>query len=312
MKLWALMAVAMALTACMGDDIKPNKSQQFITSSIRHCDTPAHYRKSLLMIDWQQASSAEHAPHPKLTKRYIEGLRAALSPDNLQIYTDYNAKLIGYDKADRDYPSLSEQVVSLARKAGVQYVLHGRMAVSDGELSTLGTMAEAMDFRMLGSQDRHLEMELSLYDGVTGGRVAYGTFQLDTEVARVDQRNMYDTGNMSFTDLFGDDVDFMLASQAGFVQGTMKCLPLQAQVTRKYRDTLIVDVGGYHGVQVGDRFKIARRQDWGKYRQLDTGVQFRDYNLVEITQVGIDTSQAKVVDEAIQDVTKDDLIVVSH
>lgn len=312
MKIWTIFAVAVSLTACLGEDIKPNKSQQFITSSLRHCDAPAHYRKSLLMIDWQQASSAEHMPHPKLAKRYMEGLRAALSPENLQIYTDYNAKLIGYDKADRDYPSLSEQVVSLARKAKVQYVLHGRMAVSDGELSTFGAMADAMDFRMLGSQDRHLEMELSLYDGVTGGRVAYGTFQLDTQVARVDQRNTYDTGNMSLSDLFGDDVRYMLASQAGFVQGTMKCLPLQAQVIRKYRDTLIVDVGSYHGVNVGDRFKIARRQDWGKYRQLDTGVQFSDYNMVEITQVGIDTSQANVVEEAIQDVTQDDLIVVSH
>ena len=312
MKAWLAVLLFTVLLGCSGADIKPLKSQQFITSYIKQCDTPKHYRKSLLMIDWQQASHSDDAPSPVLVKRYIEGLRAAISPSNIQIYTDYNAKLIGYDRADTDYPSLSEQVVNLARKARVQYVLHGRMLVNDQALSSLATMADVFDFRLLGSVHRNVEMELSLYDGVSGARVAYSTFQLNTEAERLHQRSVYDISQLTLQDMFGDDIDFMLASQAGFVQGTMKCLPLQAQVLRKERETIIVDVGSYHGVQVGDRFKIARRQDWGKYRSLDTGIQFGNYNMVEIIQVGIDTSQAKVVEEAIQDVSQQDLIVSSH
>jgi hypothetical protein len=312
MKIVLSMLLVLLLSGCFGQAVKPNKSRQFVSAAISHCEAPQRYRKSLLMIDWQQASQPDATPHPQITKRYIEELRAELSPENLQIYTDYNAKLIGYDRADIDMPSMADQIVNLARKAHVQYVLHGRMLVDDRELSTLAEVADYLDFRLMGSRARAIEMELSLYDGISGSRVANGTFALNTDVARLHQRNLYDTHSLSLKEALGDDIALLLKSQAAFVQGTMKCLPLQAQVLRRFRDTMIVDVGSYHGVQVGDRFKIARRQDWGKYRQLDTGIQFTEYNMVEITQVGVDTSQARVIDDTVQEVTEDDLIVSSH
>jgi len=306
-KLFLVMAI-LAIQGCFWQDVKPQQSLILVPPAQAQCNAPDKYRKSVLLIDWQQTSPADSALPPMITQHYIESLRAKLHSNTLQLFTDYQASLIGLNKAQRDYPSVAEQIKSLARRANVQYVLQGSIEISDHELSALSGVADYLDFRVMGNQDRELRMELSIYDGITGARMAYSTFRLDTEVARYYQRNPTELDSIRLSDVIGKDINQLLVSQANFVKSAMGCLPLQARVVRKYQESLILDVGSFHGVEVGDNFKIARRQDWGKYRSFDTGIQFADYNVVQITQVGIDSSKAIVLEDATQDVSQDDFV----
>jgi len=308
MKKLFLVMVVLAIQGCFWQGVKPQQSLILVPPAQAQCNAPDKYRKSVLLIDWQQTSPADSALPPVITRHYIENLRAKLQSNTLQLFTDYQASLIGLNRAHVDVPSEAEQIKTFARRGKAQYVLQGSIEISDQGLSAFSDVVNYLDFRVMGKQDREIRMELAIYDGITGARMAFGTFRLDTEVARYYQRNPIDLDSISLSDVLGDDINQLLVSQADFVKSAMRCLPLQARVVRKYQESLILDVGSFHGVEVGDNFKIARRQDWGKYRSFDTGIQFTDYNVVQITQVGIDSSKAIVLEDATQDVSQDDFV----
>jgi len=312
MKKFLTLIVLFLVSGCIGQQVKPQKSEEYVPPAQALCDVPNKYRKSLLMIDWTQTSPPDSSLEPVVTKRYLNSLRASLRSNTIQLYTDYQTGLVGLNRAQTDFPSVADQIKAIASRSSVQYVLHGSIQMNDNAFSTLSDVANYLDFRVMGKRDRDIYMALSIYDGVTGARLANSTFRLETEVARYYQRNLADIDSARLEDVMGENIAELIVAQANFVEATMSCMPLQAQVVRKYRDTLILDVGSYHGVQVGDQFKIARRQDWGNYRQFDSGIQFSEFSLAEITQVGVDSSQAIVLEATIQDVNKNDLVVSSY
>lgn len=145
--------------------------------------------------------------------------------------------------------STSQQVISdLSQTLGVQFIL-------DGIIMDMGKTEH-----LFGVGLRHIEVELTLYDGITGSVVS--KFR-DSGTVWEQRLLDFPTTTPALNEKFfaapiGQETDKVLRHLADLVSLRLQSLPFTARVVRAKANQVYFDVGAMANIQVGDVFMTYR------------------------------------------------------
>ena len=141
-----------------------------------------------------------------------------------------------------------EAVMLIAAKTGAQFVLHGMVANagSGPGKGILGTSIGA-------GKKRYIELELSVYDGLTGTRLMLRRY---TEQAAGDVKvgnNKPFGSSIFFESEFGQALNRLLDLSVKEIVGALKSIPFSARIVKVQEKTVFLDAGSDSRLKPGDK-----------------------------------------------------------
>jgi hypothetical protein len=222
------------------------------------------------IADFDTGVAREMARRLQSTGRYTVHLTDTL-PFPLQ-HTEFTHDPDGSVSADR--------VKAIAGQAGSQFVVTGRILDAGatpgltpylGHTSTLNAGQGALfplpfaDLAVgLARQPRHrrLEIELLVYDGLSGALIGQQRFTTETGGSVTVGRDKPVGSVAFFRTRFGTATDALLGAMVQASEKDLDCLPFMARVVRIDHGRAIIDSGTTAGIRPGDKM-TAFRQDSG-------------------------------------------------
>lgn len=170
-----------------------------------------------------------------------------------------------------------EWIRQLARRYSVQFIIGGVVRdtafegerydlthgteVREGERkSTLGI--PGISFTQFGfkatPKARYFEMDISVFDGVSGARIATERLQgrVEGEVS-MPKNSRFASARFFATD-YGQLVDNKLNEAVQWADKSLACIPFSARITRVENGRLYLDAGATSRLQPGDRLQVFR------------------------------------------------------
>jgi hypothetical protein len=211
----------------------------------------ARYRKrvALLQLDVLHRQQISDVPGIE-TSIPKELLRRIENTDNF-VGIDATQAMIN-DKESSD-AAIAQRVIALAEQSGAQIVV-------------AGTIRDMSILSGLVFDDRAIELELSIFDGISGVRISRQRFS-----ERVPYTGYQKTGtsavshNFFTTTRFGKALDHILDSQAALLEKELKAIPFSARIINIQGQDIIFDAGASARIEVGDTL-MAYRVDVDPYR----------------------------------------------
>lgn len=149
---------------------------------------------------------------------------------------------IGYPplKASPDALSSTDDAREIAFKTGSQFVLSGVIDAGVGRADS----------------DRWIEVEIDIYDGLTGVLIAQRRHGMDISGANeIETRSLFGSAKF-FATPFGQRFDVFMKSLVEDTRKDLRSLPFMARITDIDNSKVYVDAGAVSHMEPGDKFKV--------------------------------------------------------
>lgn len=215
------------------------------------------YRKRIAILGLMGQAQQNTVDLPNILQRYPKALLQELNQDRLITIdgTQFYLEIPGHYPSGKIVAPIHDQVTLLAKQLGSQLIISGRIV----DLSTQKKSSwYQQPLELFKSPNRHIAIEIQIYDGLTGTLIHS---ELQQESTR-DSMNMNRPAVMSQSFLLGDlgeSLSSLLKKQAHSVHESLACLPMLARITHINRDGIHFDAGIDSFLRPGDRLRLFRR-----------------------------------------------------
>ncbi len=217
-------------------------------------DALSHYRRKVAVSQFHVLDRTQVADLPGIEVALAQELERRLSLDDRLLALDASQYLLPLSGADvlsqrRILGALppardAQQVAAeFAESLGVQFVVSG--AIRDLGVSN----------RFLGQQLRNIELDIFVYDGISGAEVARHRVNETAEKSGYGELMPRDAGLMTekfFASPFGRQVDKTLDKLVDLIVADVTTQPFTARVIRSEGRQVYFDAGGRANLRVGD------------------------------------------------------------
>jgi len=213
-------------------------------------DSAYAYRKKVAVLGFAVNNLLDAVDVPTIGQRYPQELARSLSSDQFVVVDSSSARLFEQTANDDLTTPVRQQVVTLAGNLGVQTLVSGR--ILDLSVNTPRNLVT----RMVQGISRQVDMELAVYDGLSGVLIASERF---TGLAKgpmdMTYRNM---GSDFWASNFGQTLQTMMDQQATLIGTALSCLPMQAIITHVDQQGIHFDAGADALLRPGDRLEVIK------------------------------------------------------
>ena len=222
-------------------------------SSSGNADGALHYRRKLAISQFHVLDRSHIHDLPDIESELARELKRRLDADGRVLTVDASQYLLplgedGMVSQQRIVGALpparepGQLAIEFAESMGVQFVV-------SGVIRDLGVTKH-----LLGTQVRHMELDVFVYDGISGTQVArhrlsdsvpdsgLGDFPLSAPVMN----------DKFFASPIGQKVDQALGKMMSMLVGDVSTQPFTARVIRSEANEVYFDAGGLANIQVGD------------------------------------------------------------
>jgi len=208
------------------------------------------YRKKVAVLGFAVNNLLDTVDVPIIGQRYPQELARRLSSEQFVVIDSSSERLFEQTANDDLTAPVRQQIVTLAGKLGVQTLVSGR--ILDLSVNTPRNLLTRM---ALGTA-RQVDMELAVYDGLSGTLIASERFIGNARGAMdMTYRNM---GSDFWTSNFGQALQTMIDQQAKLIGTALSCLPMQAIITHVDQQGIHFDAGADVLLRPGDRLELIK------------------------------------------------------
>lgn len=211
----------------------------------------ARYRKRVALLQFDVLHRQHISDLPGIESGIPkELLRRIENTDNF-VGIDVTQAVIN-DKDSSD-SAVSQRVMALAEQADAQIVVAGT-------IRDLGVLPGLL------FDDRAIEIEMSIYDGISGVRISRQRFSERVPyVSYQKSRTTATSQNFFTTTRFGKALDHVLDSQTALLEKELKAIPFSARIINIQGQDIVFNAGASTRIEVGDTL-MAYRVDVDPYR----------------------------------------------
>ncbi|MCV2885495.1 flagellar assembly protein FlgT [Aestuariibacter sp. AA17] len=154
-----------------------------------------------------------------------------------------------------DIINLQQHVVQIARKHNTQYVLLAAITELSLEHSE-ESISDKLSFWEDNYPLRHFKLNVSLYEGQTGGRILQKSYATQAQW-EFDQHIEVDVNTQElWSSRFGREVDGILQEIVEDVDESISCTPAYGRVLAVKNEEIHINLGSNAGVKQGDEFTL--------------------------------------------------------
>lgn len=147
---------------------------------------------------------------------------------------------------------LSRQATALARKAGGQFVLLAEITDISDEQTSPSRLAFWKDRQI----SRNFALDVHLINGMTGEVLISQPFRTSASWPFDPHKSVDTASNTFWQSSYGLAIRQQLDDLAQRIDDEIACLPAHGRVLQSSHQQLSVDIGKEHGVNMGDRLKV--------------------------------------------------------
>ncbi|GAA5131980.1 flagella assembly protein FlgT [Thalassotalea piscium] len=289
------------VTVTIRADIFPQEKQCF----------SADYRKSLLLTKAQlkDREQANIGGIYKIDSSVIKKLANKLTQDGMYLDTKlalkHNSSFSRYKNSMQE-ENIKQLSMSLSDVSDSQYILFTEIQ----DLSFANTNNNTWQFWQDNIYDRYFQLNTYIYNGTDGELILAKEYR-NSAPWTYNKRAMIDVNSNSFWQSeYGAMIDELLSQVITDIDTNMMCQPTRGKIVQITGNTVKINLGRRHGVQVGDEFSLLHLNNFTS----DAGKIYAGYNIsnfkVRVTELTRDSATAITPDESIIDsIQIDDLAV---
>lgn len=226
---------------------------QTLASGGGRADGAVHYRRKLAISQFHVLDRSQIHDLPAIESELARELKRRLDADGRVLTVDASQYLLplgeeGMVSQQRIIGALpparepGQLAMEFAESMGVQFVV-------SGVIRDLGVTRH-----LFGAQVRHVELEVFVYDGISGSQVARHRFSDSVEDSGLGDFPLSAPvmNEKFFASPIGQKVDQVLSKMMSTLVGDVSTQPFTARVIRSDGNEVYFDAGGLANVKVGD------------------------------------------------------------
>lgn len=129
---------------------------------------------------------------------------------------------------------------------------HDSQFIIAGEIRNAGLLIEKKYFGLWTTRKRHIEIELAVYDGLSGAMLARHTLQKQAEdIGQVGREQVFGSA-VFFAASFGKAINALLDEATQLLLQDLQTLPVMAKILKIANGQLILDAGAASAISTGD------------------------------------------------------------
>lgn len=133
---------------------------------------------------------------------------------------------------------------------------HDSQFVISGEIRNAGLLTEKKFFGLWTTRKRHLEIELAVYDGLSGALLARHTLQKQADdIGQVGRGQAFGSAAF-FAGSYGKAINASLDEAAQLVQQDLQALPVLAKILKIANGQAVLDAGAASAISAGDLARV--------------------------------------------------------
>lgn len=147
--------------------------------------------------------------------------------------------------------SQRETIIQIAEETGVQFLISG-MVVNAGISQEKGILGTSLG----GYKKRHIEIELAVYDGLTGARLFSHRLEGDAQGEVMIGNDKPFGASTFFSTESGRVLDRLIDAATINIRAALACLPFSAHIVRVEGKSVYLDAGAVSMLKVGDKLVL--------------------------------------------------------
>jgi len=260
------------------------------------------YKKSILitkshLIHRQQAALGKIYPLDKaviqrLQKKFIEQSSYTEGKLLLKSATQFSRLNNSFDEE-----KIKQLTMSLAENTDSQYVLFSEI----NDLSLQEERTNGLQIWQQATYPRNFDFTVYLYNGLSGERIWEDNYQ-DSMVWDFNKRKNVDVYTSAFwQSSYGYMIDSLLSRVVDGIDESVMCEPSEGKIVQVQGNTITINLGRHHGVQIGDEFTLLHSNSFTSQQ----GKKYNGYNIsphkVKVTKLTRQTATATTLDNDLLD-----------
>ncbi len=234
-------------------------------------DTKYAYRRRVALLAFDIADRRDAVDFPHIERRYPQLLARTIDSERFIVKDATHLRLlINADKRNGSWVEpMADQVVSLAEKLGVQFIVNGSLDDLSVDTRDQVDLSNFVDLlrentplsrkKLLGKQPRRFTVSLNIYDGGTGILIKRQTFSDEGHFDADIQHHKKLLSSSFLKTAYGELMAGVVSVQANSLLTSLDCIPMQAKVIRATDKGLLFDAGIESLVVPGDTLQVFRR-----------------------------------------------------
>lgn len=222
---------------------------------------PVRHRKKIAALQFHVTDRAQLHDMPGLEQempreilRRMENANRILLTDGTAYYVNSEGKVMFEGKAI----AVNEAVGRIARSLGVQFVVMGTLRDFSVQRGLRGILRDFTLQRLVTSAGRHAQMDVTLYDGISGTVISRRRLN-EWVSGATDVKGGIRFGDTQFLKSdFGKTLDRMIDQVSQGIAADIDHIPLSARVIKAEGKRITLDIGISSLIRVGDILKAYR------------------------------------------------------
>ncbi|MEW6983193.1 flagellar assembly protein T N-terminal domain-containing protein [Colwelliaceae bacterium 6471] len=194
-----------------------------------------------------------------------------------------------------DAEGIKTLTMSLSSITDSQYVMYSEIS----DISFAQSVNNGWQFWQEDEFNRHFNLSLYIYNGGNGELVFAKDYQSSAPWTFTKRAQVDVNSDVFWSSEYGDAINQTLDEISTDIDENMMCQPTRGKIVRVEGDTVTINLGKRHGVQVGDEFSLLHSNNFIS----DNGKNYAGFNVspykVKVTQVSQESARAVTPDNHI-------------
>jgi hypothetical protein len=190
---------------------------------------------------------------------------------------------------------IKQLVISLAENSDSQYVLFSEI----NDISLINQRTNKWKIWEQGMFPRNFSFSLYLYNGLSGEQVWQNTYH-DSATWDFNKRAIVDVNSSDFwSSEYGSMISSIIDKARADIDENIKCEPSEGKILQVRGNEVVINLGRYQGVKVGDEFSLLHLSNFIS----NNGKHYASYNVspykVKITKLTKQSATAVTIDNGL-------------